>query len=149
MTAPALLESLKERGATVSANGDRLKLLAPPGVLKPRVLESLARHKAEILQLLEIERRSRASAPAKVARAGSTPPADRQTERIRRLAAIVTPEEERAAFKTIKPMLKKQMNAADLHELALTLAFGAKQPEPMNRTAREVLARDLAEKGDL
>jgi hypothetical protein len=143
MTAPALLESLKERGATVSADGDRLKLAAPPGVLKPRVLESLARHKAEILQLLEIERRSRASEPAPIARAGSTPDEGRKAERIARLAALVTPAEERAAFKTIKPMLKKQMSAADLRELALTLAYGAKQTEPTNRTAREVLTRDL------
>jgi hypothetical protein len=59
MTAPALLESLKAHGVTVASNGDRLKLAAPPGVLKPRVLDLARRHKTELLQLLDLENRSR------------------------------------------------------------------------------------------
>jgi hypothetical protein len=59
MTAPALLESLKAHGVTVASDGDRLKLAAPPGVLKPRVLDLARRHKAELLELLDLETRSR------------------------------------------------------------------------------------------
>jgi hypothetical protein len=59
MTASALLDSLKAHGVTVASNGDRLKLAAPPGVLKPRVLDLARRHKAELLQLLDLENRSR------------------------------------------------------------------------------------------
>ncbi len=67
MTAPQLLEDLKAHGVTVASNGDRLKLAAPPGVLKPRVLDLARRHKAELLELLDLETRSRAySEPATV-----------------------------------------------------------------------------------
>lgn len=53
MTAAALLDGLKARGATVAANGDRLKMSAPPGVLSPRVLDFAAQHKTELLELLQ------------------------------------------------------------------------------------------------
>lgn len=127
MTAPALLERLKAHGASVEADGDRLKLAAPPGVLRPPLLEELASHKAEILQLLELERRSK-----------NTPPlttADRQTERIRRLSANVTPAELLAAHRQIKPTLKKQLSADDLNELACTLAIAAKKNKPTGHRA--------------
>ncbi len=61
MTAAALLEGLKARGATVAANGDRLKLAAPPGVLQPQVLAAIRDHKPELLALLQ------SGAPALVA----------------------------------------------------------------------------------
>ncbi len=63
MTAAELLQGLKARGATAAANGDRLKLSAPPGVLSPRVLDFAAKHKAELLQLLDLETKSRAPNP--------------------------------------------------------------------------------------
>ncbi len=59
MTVLTLLEGLRERGAEVCADGSDLEITAPPGVLKPRVLDLARRHKAELLQLLDLETRSR------------------------------------------------------------------------------------------
>jgi hypothetical protein len=59
MTTRTLLEGLRERGATVMSDGADLEITAPPGVLKPRVLDLARRHKAELLQLLDLETRSR------------------------------------------------------------------------------------------
>jgi len=53
VTATELLDGLKARGATVAANGDRLKLTAPPGVLQPQVLAAIRDHKPELLALLQ------------------------------------------------------------------------------------------------
>jgi hypothetical protein len=171
MTAAALLEGLKSRGATVAANGDRLKLAAPPGVLKPRVLELVAQHKAGLLELLQsdpltpgnvppadgLQRRGafiasmrqtmpayRAHFEAKAA-SGSTPDmesGDRQTERIRKLSALVSADELLAARAKIKPTLQKSLSEIDLHELALTLAYADKQPN-RSGAAREVNAGAL------
>ncbi len=177
MTAPALLESLKAHGVTVASNGDRLKLAAPPGVLKPRVLDLARRHKVELLQLLDLENRSRAYsetppvppadglirrgdfiAPtkatlpayrahfeAKAVSANAEP--DRQTERIRRLGADISPAELLAAHRTIKPLLKTQLNRSDLHEPALTLACADKREKARTsdatRPAREFYPRDV------
>jgi hypothetical protein len=52
MTTAALLDGLTARGVTVAANGDRLKLSAPPGVLTPPTLAELKRRKPELLELL-------------------------------------------------------------------------------------------------
>jgi hypothetical protein len=57
MTALTLLTGLQKRGAVVTANGAKLKLLAPRGVLKPRVLDAIREHKAELLELLTPLRR--------------------------------------------------------------------------------------------
>ncbi len=59
MTVLTLLEGLRERGATVMSDGATLEITAPSGVLKPRVLDLARRHKAELLQLLDLENRSR------------------------------------------------------------------------------------------
>ncbi len=59
MTVLTLLEGLRKRGAEVCADGADLEITAPPGVLKPRVLDLARRHKAELLQLLDLETRSR------------------------------------------------------------------------------------------
>jgi stress-induced morphogen len=71
---------------------------------------------------------------------------DRQTERIRRLAATVTAAELLAAHRTIKPTLKKQLSAIELHELALTLADAQKRENRLrrgeNRPAREFIPAD-------
>jgi hypothetical protein len=80
---------------------------------------------------------------------------DRQTERIRRLAAIVTPAELLAAHRRIKPTLKKSLSAIDCHELALTLAAADKREKSRTsaatRPAREFYPADVyqPEKGDL
>jgi stress-induced morphogen len=81
------------------------------------------------------------------AESASTPNADRQTERIRRLAATVTAAELLAAHRTIKPTLKKQLSATDLHELALTLAYADKRENRLRRAetrpARTFHPRDV------
>ncbi len=167
MTAAELLQGLKARGATVAANGDRLKLAAPPGVLSARVLDFAAKHKSELLELLQsdpltlgeippadgLQRRgafimpTRETLPAYAAHFAakstsgqsdqklSTPNADRQTERIRRLAALVTAAELLAAHRTIKPSLRKDLSAIDLHELALTLAHAHKRENRLRSDA--------------
>ena len=63
MTVLTLLEGLRNRGAEVCADGADLEITAPPGVLKPRVLDLARRHKVELLQLLDLETRSRERDP--------------------------------------------------------------------------------------
>jgi len=58
---------------------------------------------------------------------------DRQTERIRKLAATVTAAEILAAHRTIKPALQKSLSKTDLHELALTLAVAQKREDRLRR----------------
>ena len=101
----------------------------------PKLLDRLHARQAE---LVELERRSK-----------NTPPptsTDRQTERIRRLAQWVTPAELLAAYATVRPTLKRELSAGDLHELALTLCLAAKKTElDIYRPAREVCLRDIYE----
>lgn len=52
MNAVCLLDGLHQRGATVTANGDRLKLAAPPDVLTPNVLAAIKENKSALLQML-------------------------------------------------------------------------------------------------
>ncbi len=52
MTAVELLSDLRARGVRVEVNGDRLRIDAPRGALNQETKESLARHKAELLALL-------------------------------------------------------------------------------------------------
>jgi hypothetical protein len=55
MTPERLLLALWARhGATVSINGDRLRVEAPRGVLTPPIREALATHKLELLRLLSL-----------------------------------------------------------------------------------------------
>jgi hypothetical protein len=72
---------------------------------------------------------------------------DPQTELIRRLAATVTAVELLAAHRTIKPALRKDLSAIDLHELALTLAIADKREKSLTsdetRPAREFHPRDV------
>jgi len=76
-----------------------------------------------------------------------SPELDRQTERIRRLAATVTADELLSAHRKIKPTLKKDLSAIELHELALTLAHAEKRENRLtsdaNRPAREFHPRDV------
>lgn len=80
-------------------------------------------------------------------KSASTPDvADLQAQRIRRLSAEISAEELLAAYKRIKPALKKSLNQTDLHELALTMAdldrqANATTEEP--RDAIELLVSEL------
>ncbi len=72
---------------------------------------------------------------------------DPQTERIRKLAADISPAELLAAHRTIKPTLKNGLSAIDLHELALTLACADKREKSRTsaatRPAREFYPADV------
>lgn len=57
MSARALLVGLCEAGVRVWAEGDRLRVDAPTGLLAPETLEQLRVHKAELLELLDEGRR--------------------------------------------------------------------------------------------
>ncbi len=52
MTAPALLERLSASGATVTASGIGLEIIAPRGALDARVLADVRAHKPEIIAML-------------------------------------------------------------------------------------------------
>jgi hypothetical protein len=52
MNAAALLDGLHKRGAHITANGDRLKVIASPDVLTPKVLSAIQAVKPELLALL-------------------------------------------------------------------------------------------------
>jgi thioesterase domain-containing protein len=54
MTIPQLLGRLRGLGVEVSADGDRLRINAPKGVLTPELRDELGRRKAEILAFLQI-----------------------------------------------------------------------------------------------
>jgi hypothetical protein len=81
---------------------------------------------------------------------------ERQTQRIRRLAATVTADELLSAHRTIKPALQKSLSKTDLRELALTLAAAQKRENRLRRDvyrpARTFYPRDVYEpskaKGD-
>ncbi len=61
MNAAALLGALRRSDVRAWCEGERLELEAPPGVLRPRLLEVVRSYKAELLQLLELESASRAT----------------------------------------------------------------------------------------
>ncbi len=52
MTPVQFLADLTAQSVRLAAEGDRLRVDAPPDVLTPEVLETLARHKATLLTLL-------------------------------------------------------------------------------------------------
>ena len=53
MTAVAILEEAKQRGIVLEAQGDQLHFRALKGTLTPELREALARHKGEILTVLQ------------------------------------------------------------------------------------------------
>ncbi|MFN8626032.1 MAG: hypothetical protein U0587_08640 [Candidatus Binatia bacterium] len=65
MTAETLLDSLRQLGATVTVQGDKLRIEAPAGTVTPELRRTLADHKPELLALLS--------------RTMPTPPTDRMT----------------------------------------------------------------------
>ncbi len=153
MTAQSLLSELVSRGATVAATADGLRLQAADGVGWDDLRPAIQTLKPELLALLQSDpltpdavppadgliRRggfimpTRETLPAYAAHfaakaeSASTSNADRQAQRIRRLAATVTADELLAARKRIKPALQKSLSEVDLHELALTLAVADKR----------------------
>jgi len=175
MNAHSLLSELTARGATVSANGDRLRLQADDGVVWDDLRPAIQTLKPELLALLQsdpltpgevppadgLQRRgafimpTRETLPAYAAHfeakadGRSTPQSDsdRQAERIRRMAAEITPDELLSARKRIKPVLQKSLRETELLELALTLAHADKREESLtqgaNRPARVFYPRDV------
>src|SRR5262245_11892444 len=51
-SANELLHELRRRGATLTPNGDKLRITAPRGVITPHLLDQINRHKPALLQLL-------------------------------------------------------------------------------------------------
>ena len=51
-TVPAILSDLHRRDVQISVVGDRLLLDAPAGIITPALRHRVARHKAEILAVL-------------------------------------------------------------------------------------------------
>jgi hypothetical protein len=95
--------------------------------------DGLQRRGAFIMPTRETLPAYRAHFEAKAAGASTqaAPDSDRQTERIRRLAATVTPDELLSARKRIKATLQKSLSETDLHELALTLAHAEKREKSL------------------
>jgi len=52
MTPEALLTELEQRGVKVSFNGDKLRFVAPAGVLTPELKEAIAKRKPELVAWL-------------------------------------------------------------------------------------------------
>ncbi len=52
MTAPTLLDRLHRRGVRFRIDGDRLRWLAPVGVVNEADLTALREHKADVLAIL-------------------------------------------------------------------------------------------------
>lgn len=61
MNAAALLGALRRNDVRAWCEGERLELEAPPGVLRPRLLEVVRCYKSELLELLALESASRAA----------------------------------------------------------------------------------------
>jgi len=59
-----LIVELRERHIRLSANGDRLVVEAPRGVLTAELCETLRRHKADLLALLTVVANPRTLTPA-------------------------------------------------------------------------------------
>ena len=57
MTAAALLQSLRDRGVSLIANGDSLDYDAPEGVLTPQVMAAMQDAKPQLLAILKTESR--------------------------------------------------------------------------------------------
>jgi hypothetical protein len=53
MTPDALLEDLRARGVELSAQGNRLRVEAPAGLLTPELRQALVTYKPALLKLLE------------------------------------------------------------------------------------------------
>lgn len=67
MTASALLDELKARGALLTVNGDRIRVRAPAAVVTPDLRAALAKHKPELLRLLTPKTEPAAPAPFRYA----------------------------------------------------------------------------------
>lgn len=59
MTAPALLDHLHRRGVRFRVDGDRLRWIAPAGVVTEADLTALREHKANVLAVLREEEHDR------------------------------------------------------------------------------------------
>ncbi len=139
MSAAKLLDRLRAKQAENLAARE----YSEPPPIPPA--DGLARRGAFIMPTRETLPAYRAHFDAKAVPANDE--TDRQTERIRRLAADISPAELLSAHRRIKPLLKAQLNRSDLHELALTLGAADKREKSRtsdaNRPAREFYPRDV------
>jgi hypothetical protein len=125
MTAPDLLASLAASGVSVCADGGALRLRPARGVpdeLRDRIIEL----KPELLLLLQSGAASGASTP-------TAPPAEERAacrDRIRTLAASVSPGELLRQRKRISPALRRVCSAEEIHELILVQCLLARGIEP-------------------
>lgn len=67
LTAVALVHEASRRGVDLTADGDRLRVEAPAGVMTPELLEALRARKVEILEEL---RRQGVPPPPRIGRCG-------------------------------------------------------------------------------
>lgn len=62
MTAETLIDTLREAGIRLTANGDRLHVEAPPGTVTPELRGRLIEHKADVMGLVAMRDRLHAIA---------------------------------------------------------------------------------------
>jgi len=108
MTAPELLASLAASGVSVRIEGDALKL-RPAAALDDALRGAIIELKPELLLLLA----NGLSTPTP----DTAPPSD--VQRIRKLAAQVSPAEFGRARKTIAPDMRRACTSEEIHELIL------------------------------
>jgi hypothetical protein len=141
MSAPKLLDRLRAKQAESLAAREYSE--TPP--IPPA--DGLIRRGAFIMPTRETMPAYRAHFDAKADGVSTPLPRDPQTERIRRLAADISPAELLAAHRRIKPTLKNGLSAIDLNELALTLAHADKceksRTSAATRPAREFYPADV------
>ncbi len=125
MTAKTLFSELAARGVVLKSADEKLLFDAPTGVLTDDDRAELRRLKPELMLLL--------STP-------TAPPADDRTarrDRIRTLAASVSPGELLRQRKRISSALRRVCSAEEIHELILVQCLLARGIEPHGLLKRE------------
>ena len=121
MNAQSLFLDLSARGIVLEIADEKLIFDAPRGVLTENDLAQLRKNKPELIELLS-------TPPSDVAPDTATPdtatPSD--VQRIRALAAKVTPAQFIAARKTIAPALRRNCTGEEINELILQVCLLAK-----------------------
>jgi hypothetical protein len=125
VTAKTLFSELAARGVVLKSADEKLLFDAPTGVLTDDDRAELRRLKPELMLLL--------STP-------TAPPADDRTarrDRIRTLAASVSPGELLRQRKRISSALRRVCSAEEIHELILVQCLLARGIEPHGLLKRE------------
>ena len=58
MNPQQIISDLQSAGAKISVDGDKIKLKAAKGTLSPVVIETIKKHKAEIISILQLQKQS-------------------------------------------------------------------------------------------